>query len=250
MPAVVVDQGQGLSIERSFGRSSPIGWTKVFQEVQKTTRIIMHDRAGLGSSDPAPGPRTSVEMVQDLRAVLAAAQVPPPYVLVGHSIGGFNVRLFAGRYLDEVAGMVLVDSSHPDQIQNFASVLPPETTDETNSLNLLRRGPDIALSTEAIDFRACAEQVRGIRTIGLKPLVIVSQSPQALGPPNIPPAVWEKMRITWSRMQTDLLELSGLATQVVAIHSGHQIQVEEPALVVGAILDVLRGAQAATPRKH
>src|SRR6185312_9967752 len=75
VPAVVIDQGQGLSIERSYGRSAPIRWAKVFQEVQKTTRIIMHDRAGLGSSDPPPGPRTSVEMVQDLRAVLDAAQV-------------------------------------------------------------------------------------------------------------------------------------------------------------------------------
>ncbi len=250
VPAVVVDQGQGLSIERGFGRSSPIGWTKVFQEVQKTTRIIMHDRAGLGSSDAEAGPRTSVKMVHDLRAVLAAAKVPPPYVLVGHSIGGFNVRVFAGRYPDEVAGMVLVDSSHPDQIQTFASVMPPETTDESNSMKLLRRGPDMVLSTEAIDFRACAEQARGIRTIGLKPLVIVSQSPQAWGPPDIPLPVWEKIRITWSRMQTDLLQLLGSATQVVATQSGHQIQVEEPALVVGAILHVLRGAQAATLRKH
>ncbi|MGH8291637.1 MAG: alpha/beta fold hydrolase [Steroidobacteraceae bacterium] len=249
-PAVVIDQGQGLSIERGFECSSPIGWARVFKEVQKSTRIIMHDRAGLGSSEPAPGPRTSIEMVRDLRAVLTAAQVRPPCVLVGHSVGGFNVRLFAGRYPDEVAGMVLVESSHLDQLTKFASVLPPETPEESTPLKALRRGPEAALSAEAFDFRACAEQVRGITTIGLKPLVIVSQSPQALGPPGIPLLVWEKMRTIWSDLQAELLELSGLGTRVIAAHAGHQIQVEEPDLVVEAILSVVRDVRVGVRRMH
>jgi len=247
---VVIDQGQGLSIEQGFERPEPIGWTKIFKEIQSSTRILMHDRAGLGSSDPAPGPRTSSEMVDDLRAVLAAAQVRPPYVLVGQSIGGFTVRIFAGRYPNEVLGLVLVDSCHPDQLAKFASILPPEAPGEAMSLKLLRRGLGAALSTEAIDFRACAEQARGVMTIGRKPLAVVSQSPHALGPPGIPLPIWEKMRIVWSDLQGDLLGLSKLSTQVIATHAGHLIQFEEPGLVADATLGVVRGAQIGPDRMH
>jgi|SRR5450631_541038 len=195
-PTVVVDQGQGLSIERSFERSVVIGWAKVFTEIQKSTRIIMHDRAGLGSSDQASPPRTCIEMVDDLRTVLLQARVRPPYILVGHSIGGFNARVFASRYLQKVVGMVLVDSSHPDQLARLASILPPEPESaEAAPLRALRYGPDSTLGLEAIDFRACAMQARDVTSIGLKPLVVVSQSPRALGPPGIPLSVWESMRI-------------------------------------------------------
>jgi pimeloyl-ACP methyl ester carboxylesterase len=247
---VVIDQGQGLSIERSFERSEPIGWTKVFKEIQKSTRILMHDRAGLGSSDPTSDPRTSIEMVDDLRAVLAAARIRPPYVLVGHSIGGFNVRLFAGRYPNEVLGLVLVDSCHPDQLGKFASILPPEAPGEAMPLKLLRRGPGAALSAEAIDFRACAEQAREVMTIGRKPLVVVSQRPHALGPPGIPLPIWEKMRIVWGDLQGDLLGLSAMSTQVIATHAGHLIQFEEPGLVANAILGVVRDAQIGPDGMH
>jgi pimeloyl-ACP methyl ester carboxylesterase len=249
VPAVVIDQGQGLSIERSFERSVPVGWTRVFRDLQKSTRILMHDRAGLGSSDPAPGPRTSIQMVEDLRAVLAVARARPPYVLVGHSIGGFNMRLLAGRYPQEVAGLVLVDSSHPDQLARFAGILPPEAAGEPMPLRLLRRGPGVTLTTEVIDFRACAEQSRGVTSIGLKPLVVVSQSPHALCPPGIPLPVFEKMRGVWSDLQAELLGLSGASRQVVATHSGHHVQLEEPELVAEAILSVVREAQAGERRR-
>lgn len=249
-PTVVVDQGQGLSIERSFERSVPIGWAKVFKTIQASTCIVMHDRAGLASSDPATGPRTSADMVRDLRAVLHAAQLSPPYVLVGHSIGGFNVRLFAGKYPNDVAGVVLVDSSHPDQLATFASILPPESAGEAQPLRMLRHGPDIAVSTEAVDFRACADQARAVTSIGLKPLIVVSQSPRALAPPGIPPSILDGTRQVWADLQSDLLDLSGRSRQVIAGHAGHQVQLEEPNLVIEAILSIVREAQSAMPRLH
>jgi pimeloyl-ACP methyl ester carboxylesterase len=110
-PTVVVEQGQDICVERGFSFPSVVGWARVFTEVQKTTRICMHDRAGLSSSDRAKAPRASVQMVEDLRTLLGKARIGPPYVLVGQSIGGFNARLFAARYPNEVVGMVLVDSS-------------------------------------------------------------------------------------------------------------------------------------------
>src|SRR5580692_2773985 len=158
-PTVVVDQGLGLSIERGFERPAAIGWAKVFAEVQNSTRVLMHDRAGLGSSDPPPAPRGCIEMVDDLRSVLHKANIPPPYLLVGHSIGGFNVRVFAKQYPQEIAGMVLVDSSHPDQHAKLVAALAsePESAD-TPAMRILRRGPDPTRSPEAIDLRACAQQ--------------------------------------------------------------------------------------------
>ncbi|HEX4051807.1 MAG TPA: alpha/beta hydrolase [Steroidobacteraceae bacterium] len=250
IPAVVIDQGQGLSIERSFERSVPIGWGRVFIRVQESVQVVMHDRAGLGSSDPAPAPRTSSQMVDDLRVVLAEARVPSPYVLVGHSVGGFNVRVFAGRYPDEAAGMVLVDSSHPDQISRLAEIVPPEAPGEPPPLRLLRRGPDATQSTEHIDFGACAEQARKVATIGSRPLVVVSQSPRALAPPGIPVPVWERMQPAWSKLQADLMRLSGESTHMMATHAGHMVQLEEPDLVIEAILHVVHAVRLGMRRLH
>lgn len=165
-PTVVVDQGQGMSIEHgSFALPFSAGWAKVFGEIQKTTRICMHDRAGLGLSDKAATPRTTLDMVSDLRSLLRKAQIAPPYVLVGHSIGGFNVRLFASQNPDEVLGMVLVDSSHPHQWQRYAEFLPPESPSELPILRALRHGPDPSVLSDGIDIRASGEQVRTTHTL-------------------------------------------------------------------------------------
>lgn len=86
-------------------------WYKTQPEIAKRTRVCAFDRAGYGFSDPAPQPQILPDTVSDLHAALKAADVPGPYVLVGHSLGGLEARLFAQRWPQEVAGMVLVDSS-------------------------------------------------------------------------------------------------------------------------------------------
>lgn len=104
-PAVVLDAGlAGFSLD----------WGLVTPAVATFTTVCAYDRAGYGWSDPGPLPRTSSRIASELHALLHRAGVEPPYVLVGHSFGGFNVRLFADYYPDEVAGMVLVDVSHED----------------------------------------------------------------------------------------------------------------------------------------
>src|SRR5579862_6318024 len=112
-PAVILESGLGETY---------VSWRKVQPQIAKFTLVCSYDRAGLGYSDSTSGPRTSQVMAEQLHALLQAARIEPPYVLVGHSMGGFNVRLFASLYRDEVAGIVLVDSSHPDQQRR----LPPE----------------------------------------------------------------------------------------------------------------------------
>jgi len=112
-PTVVVDAGNG---------DFSLGWFDIQPEVAKSTRICTYDRAGYGWSDASPKPRTAKVMAEELHTLLVNAGIKPPYVLVGHSLGGHNVHMFADQYPDEVAGIVLVDSAHPQQFQR----LPPE----------------------------------------------------------------------------------------------------------------------------
>ncbi len=106
-PTVVMESG--------LGDSSTI-WAKVWPEVAKTTRVCIYDRAGLGWSETSPKPRTAKIIVEELHTLLTKAEIPGPYILVGHSIGGVYMRLFAHTYPDKVAGMVLIDSSHEEQM--------------------------------------------------------------------------------------------------------------------------------------
>jgi pimeloyl-ACP methyl ester carboxylesterase len=97
------------------------GWAEIQRHLAQHTTVVLYDRAGLGWSDPGPWP-TGKQMVEDLHALLGAAGIPAPYVLVGHSVGGLLVRLYARRYPEEVVGLVLVDSSHPDQWRDLSKL--------------------------------------------------------------------------------------------------------------------------------
>jgi|SRR5271165_671236 len=115
-PAVILESGGG-----GYGG---YGWRKVQPEVAKFTKVCWYDHAGEGWSDPPAIARSSETIVHDLHELLQRTPVASPYVLVGHSIGGSYVRVFTARYPSEVAGVVLVDSSHPDQ-QEPAIMLSP-----------------------------------------------------------------------------------------------------------------------------
>jgi pimeloyl-ACP methyl ester carboxylesterase len=108
-------EGSPTVILETGGNGPGYEWRSVQTKVANFTRACWYDRAGVGWSDPPQGPRTSATVVSDLHEVLGRAAVPPPYVLVGASIGGEYTRIYTSRYPREVAGLVFVDSSHPDQ---------------------------------------------------------------------------------------------------------------------------------------
>lgn len=105
-PAVIFESGL---------MSTVLSWAEIQPEIAKSTRAVCYDRAGLGWSDPGPAPRDADQIVKELHQLLDLAHIPPPYVLVGHSFGGFTTRLFAARYPDEVVGLVLIDPVVPGE---------------------------------------------------------------------------------------------------------------------------------------
>ncbi len=107
---IVGESGPTVVLESGFGGG--IGWEQVRQEVGRFARVVTYDRGGFGASERGPKPRTARQIAVELRTALGNAGLSPPYILVGHSLGGPYVRVFAATYPDEVAGLVLVDPLH------------------------------------------------------------------------------------------------------------------------------------------
>ena len=248
-PTVVIEPGAGLP-----GAASK-EWEAVAAEVAKTCRVVRYDRAGLGASDAPPKtPRTSREAAKDLRALLTAANAPGPYVLVGHSIGGFHVRAFADLYPDDVAGVVLVDAAHPDQDAEWLAALGQKTDGEPPAVGKAReflagRLKDRGRNPESLDMVASREQVRAAKPLGAKPLAVLTHSPKWKMVPDLPDEVLAKIERVSQDLQAGYKGLSSDSTHTVAKTAGHAIHLDEPDLVVKAIREVIGKVEAGGGKK-
>jgi len=149
--------GQGGPIvvfDAALGASS-LSWTLVQAEVARFARTCAYDRAGFGWSDRGPLPRTAGRTADELRRALERAGEPPPYVLVGHSYGGLVMRIFAGRYRSDTAGLILVDPAHPEDW------LQPAEKEQTR-VAAARAGADArsCIGTPGVD-RVCERRAAG-----------------------------------------------------------------------------------------
>jgi pimeloyl-ACP methyl ester carboxylesterase len=133
-------QGSPTVVMESGGNEPGYIWKLVEQGVSAFTRACWYDRAGYGWSDPAPAPRTTADIADDLHKLLHAAGIAPPYVLAGHSFGGFTVRVFASRYREETAGVVLVDSASEHE-EDGEIEIPRAIQAPVNSVPRLLRRP-------------------------------------------------------------------------------------------------------------
>jgi pimeloyl-ACP methyl ester carboxylesterase len=170
-------------------------------------------------------------MVDDLTTLLRVAAVPGPYVLVGHSIAGFNVHVFAREDAgDTVVGVVLIDATPPDFIavlDSFGVPIPPPE--------------DTVNNPDGMDFRASAAQALAAGPFPPVPLVVLTHgTPGNLGPLEEP----------WQEMQVAQSQLSPRGRLIVARRSGHYIQNDQPRLVVRAIVSVVAKARHNAARGH
>jgi pimeloyl-ACP methyl ester carboxylesterase len=250
-PTVIIEPGGGVSLETVISWKIPFGWPVVIPEVAKTTRVCAYDRAGLGRSDKASLPRTSRDVARDLHRLLEKAGIQPPYVLAGQSFGGMNARMFAHLFPETVVGLVLIDSSHPDLYPELAKVLPAPSPGDKNYelIKGWREGPDLSRSREWVDLKVNAELVRATGSLGDRPLIVLTQSPQ-WNDPFAPDDIESSIDTVSQRLQADLARLSTRGKLIVASKAGHNIQADEPQLVIDAIVDVVKQTRATSGRQH
>jgi pimeloyl-ACP methyl ester carboxylesterase len=233
-PTVVFECGSG---------DSAVSLANLAHTVQHFTTAVIYDRAGLGESDPAPRPRTLQDAVADLHTLLHAAQVPGPYVLVGHSLGGLIVRLFAHIYQAEVAGLVLLDIPHPEQALRELQHIPPPSPDEPAVLTAFREQMiaewnDPFRNDEGFDLAASAAQLRAAGHLGDVPLVVITAGIDEWED-GFPPEIARALAADWLDAQRELAALSTHSTHILATESNHAIQDCQPDLVVDAIRNLV-----------
>jgi pimeloyl-ACP methyl ester carboxylesterase len=263
-PTVIFDSGLG---------DSYLSWRKVQPQIAKFTHVCSYDRAGLGYSDPSSQPRTSQVIAGELHALLQATGISPPYVIVGHSMGGYDVRVYTSLYRNEIAGMVLVDASHPDQENRF----PPELKNMEGSWHreaqfiastmpigiprLLGLCENDAVTRAAeCNWHSAREQLEEIsafpesaaeagKTGSLSdlPLVVLSHDPDKPSS-DLPPDLAKPTNEAWEKMQEELARLSTRGTQTIAKNSAHYIQIDRPDVVIEAVRNVVEQARQPQPR--
>jgi pimeloyl-ACP methyl ester carboxylesterase len=201
-------------------------WVRVQQQLAQTTRVCAYDRAGMGWSEAGPEPRDAKQISSELHTLLKSADTEAPYVLVGYSYGGLYTRMYAARYPKHVAGVVLVDSSHPEQftrseegramyeqnrrmgafipwlarlgvirLTNFYPAHPDLPAQQRAQIEAFNSSTQ-QLATTVEEFSATPQtnsQVRSTQSLGDKPLAVVSAGEQS---PD------------WLEMQDELAALS------------------------------------------
>jgi pimeloyl-ACP methyl ester carboxylesterase len=256
-------------IFESSAGGAALDWYRVQHDVAGFTTACAYDRAGMGYSDAGPFPRTSERIVDELAELVRRSGMSGPVILVGWSWGGLYVRAYATRDEIDVAGLVLVDSSHEDQAEKFAAAgfgpgipvfasLLPRLLPHAAALGMLRLIPNPfvdrpetvpepfrgfvrattyrpsrfqAMHNEAIHERDTADQVRSSRRLLSIPMVVLTagQGPVSDTRKNA------RLMDIWRPLQRDLLRLSPRSCQIVAANSTHMIPYEAPDAVVRSV---------------
>ncbi len=251
--------GTGSPTVVIVGAGFSFNWGLVQPEVAKFSQVCSYDHSGIGWSDSGPKDSCSLR-VSEVHTALKNAGIKGPYVLVGHSLGALVARLYAGQYLDEVAGMVFVDHAFHPAFPNVAKGPPPapppmtlppsggggiESDPNFNKLSsrdrelhlwaMSQTRNQMALQSNHEMMPECVAKADAIskehsHPLGNKPLVDVSTD-EALGADYI-------------KLQTDLLSLSQNSKQIIAKNSGHFIIVDRPDVVIDAISQVVRSVRS------
>jgi pimeloyl-ACP methyl ester carboxylesterase len=250
-PTVVLDAGLG---------GASLDWSLVQPALGAITRVCAYDRAGMGWSDPGPAPRTPGQLARELHTLLTNAGIPGPYVLVGHSLAGKNVRMFTLQHPDEVAGLVLVDtrSEYVDahistaEADNFPQELqaqgaqytvarrlgiarlfganligiPSSLPDTTRTaMALLTSQPQAIAATTAEGTERATDDgaLEAAPLLGDRPLMVLAAEDSMTHLPF------------WPEAQQRMAALSTAGRLIIAQGSRHAIHWDQPALVIDAV---------------
>jgi pimeloyl-ACP methyl ester carboxylesterase len=269
-PVVILEAGADTS-------GSPL-WEPIQQQVAQFTRVCSYDRAGIMWSDPGPAPRDGEAITADLHAALTATGEPGPYVMAGASMGGAYVMTFTREYPDEVAGVVFVDASHPDQTARLVAAAPandpaipvlfralaalnwtglprlllpaetiPELSPATSQAIAAYQPTSLAGAfSEAAAFEDSLREAGRQRDLGDRPLVVLSRhkpwsafTEEERQRSGMTEAQFAASEAAWADMQADEATWSTNSTHRIVDGSSHVIQLEHPEAVVTAIHDVV-----------
>jgi pimeloyl-ACP methyl ester carboxylesterase len=264
-PSIVLEAGAGTWSTH---------WNHVQRAISKSARICLYDRPGLGWSERPRTPLTVQQRAQSLHDLLAAAGEQPPYVLVGHSLGGYLARIFIEKYPNDVAGLVLADSAHEDQWEAFPAELrsimtrsiarmkmavwmarfaffritgvPAQglpTADQERQVQMLTKSA-VFFATLQEEFEAgfssIPNAVRHTGSLEDIPLLVISAGKSAhsyCALDGRPGPACNETQMIWNRLQRDLLTLSNTSRQVILPDSTHAIYIDEPDRVAELILE-------------
>jgi pimeloyl-ACP methyl ester carboxylesterase len=249
VPTVVFESGLGSPPSDT--------WFSVRSEIAAKTRTVAYERAGIGASEPGPEPRSIKQIVAELHRLLARLEVPPPYVLVGHSYGGAIIHSFAATYPKEIAGMIYVDPT--DFTQTEADILALwEKAGAKDGRDGLRKTQEQMMTSAPAgvkaEFRELDRMERGgfaaLRAAGDPPDVpvvfLVAGKPQPLPPAATFPGDYDRLFLANLEQRLDhfskLAQRASNGTLVHTSKSGHFMNLTEPDLVVWAIQRVLSSA--------
>jgi pimeloyl-ACP methyl ester carboxylesterase len=254
-------------LEAGFGDMS-VEWTTVQPRIAKFLRVCSYDRAGYGGSDLGPMPRTSLQIARELHTLLKNAGEKPPYVLVGASFGGYNVRVFNGLYPDEVAGIVLADATQEDQYELLPKAWSAISAAQlkhcqrqaryaffvvdlgVGRLMLRAQGADNGAylilqrkylrsrASELEQIRVSAEQARAANHIRDKPLVVLTaaESADSILDSGLSRHDFDEFQRIWvDDLQMRLVRLSSRGRRVMVQESGHDIPSDRPESIVSAV---------------
>ena len=210
-------------------------WKKVIPEISKSTTTFAYNRPGYGKSDPVSTPRDGSHIVDELRMLLRSKGLNPPYILVGHSLGGLYMQLFARRYPDEVSALILVDSTHPKQLEGEGSL-----DRQSFLVRGLLGGLVTGTAKEELDLlHQTGEQILSLPTLLNKPVFVLSASePMKEKSPLADDA---------NAKRKDIYRLYPGSKQIW-VESGHGIPLEKPEAVISAIREALLVRQHIVPR--
>jgi pimeloyl-ACP methyl ester carboxylesterase len=248
--------------ESDLDQYGSLSWEPVQKEIGKITRACSYDRAGILWSEPGPRPRDGETIAAELKAVLDAAGEEGPYLMVGHAFGGAYIRIFAGQNPDDVCGMVLLESSHPEMLTRYVALgVVPEIPDKNirplisllshlgspgrykgNIYNLPLAIYDpiqaflpessMAWFDETVESPNTLAQSGQYEYLGDFPLILIVSATT----PNLEQG--QEIQDLWEELQEELLSLSG-NSEIRLYETGHYPQLQDPELVIEAIQDVL-----------